>query len=34
LYELFLGEVEVVPLSRQRASISVEGMGEGKVTPV
>ncbi len=32
LCEVFVGEVEGVPLSRQRVPISVEGMGEGKVT--
>jgi predicted DNA-binding protein with PD1-like motif len=32
LCELFFGEVEGVPLSRQRASVSVEGMGEGKIS--
>jgi hypothetical protein len=32
LCEVFVGEVEGVPLSRQRVSISVEGMGAGKVT--
>ena len=32
LCEVFFGEVEGVPLSRQRVPISVEGMGTGKVT--
>jgi predicted DNA-binding protein with PD1-like motif len=32
LCEVFFGEVEGVPLSRQRVPVSVEGMGEGKVT--
>jgi predicted DNA-binding protein with PD1-like motif len=32
LCEVFLGEIEGVPLSRQRVPISVEGMGAGKVT--
>lgn len=32
LCEVFLAEVEGVPLSRQRVSVSVEGMGEGEVS--
>ena len=32
LCEVFFGEVEGLPLSRQRVAVSVEGMGEGKVT--
>jgi predicted DNA-binding protein with PD1-like motif len=32
LCEVFFGEVEGVPLSRQRVPVSVEGMGEGKIS--
>lgn len=32
LCEVFFGEVEGVFLSRQRVPVSVEGMGEGKIT--
>ena len=32
LCEVFFAEVEGVPLSRQRVSVSVEGMGKGKIS--
>jgi predicted DNA-binding protein with PD1-like motif len=32
LCEVFLAEVEGVPLSRQRVQVAVEGMGEGNIT--
>jgi hypothetical protein len=32
LCEVFFAEVEGVPLSRQRVPVSVEGMGEGKIS--
>jgi predicted DNA-binding protein with PD1-like motif len=32
LCEVFFAEVEGVPISRQRVPVSVEGMGEGKIS--